>query len=80
MGIMPRWKEWMEYRPAPLELSDSEILEWITEYCKEVVYKLPTPNYLGGFTVQSDDGVKTCAETLRDAVRLAAAKQQEANQ
>ena len=79
MGNIARWAElWTEHRPVPLELSDSEILDWLTEYCEEIVYKLPTPNYLGGFTVKCS-GIKTTCETLRAAVCLAAAKLKEEN-
>jgi len=79
MGHAARWKElWTEHRPDPLNLSDSEILDWQTEYCDEVVYRLPTPNYAGGFTVRCL-GVKTFDPTLRGAICLAAAKWKEAN-
>jgi hypothetical protein len=79
MGKILRWAElWTERRPVPLALSDSEILDWLSEYCEKAVYNLPTRIHSGGFTLTCD-GVETKATTLRGAVCLAAAKHKEAN-
>lgn len=77
---MGRWAElWTEHRPAPLILTDTEILDWLGEYCDQVQYHHPTPEYRGDFIVYSED-IKTSAPTLREAVCLAAAKWEEANE
>lgn len=76
---MRRWAEsWIEHRPAPLILTDTEILDWLGEYCDQAVYNRPTPEYTGGFTLYCND-IKTSAATLRATVCLAAAKWKEAN-
>lgn len=78
-----RWTNWMEswteHRPAPLELSDVEILDWLNEYCDQAVYNRPTSEYVGGFTLYCDE-LKASGATLREAVCLAAAKWREINE
>lgn len=69
---------WTERRPVPLDLTDTEILDWLGEYCDQAVYHRPLPQVVGGFTVYAYDQ-KTTAPTLREAVCMAAAKWQEAN-
>ncbi|MGH8761773.1 MAG: hypothetical protein ACREUR_00885 [Nitrosospira sp.] len=77
---MGRWAElWTEHRPAPLTLTDTEILDWLGEYCDQAVYTRPTAEYLGGFTLYCDE-IKSSASTLREAVCLAAAKLNETNE
>ena len=77
---MGRWAElWIERRPAPLTLTDTEILDWLGEYCDQAVYTRPTPEYTGGFTLYCDE-IKAKGPTLREAVCLAAAKLDEVNQ
>ncbi|MDQ3186271.1 MAG: hypothetical protein M3Q16_07435 [Pseudomonadota bacterium] len=77
---MGRWAElWTEHRPALLNLTDTEILDWLGEYCDQAVYNRPTPEYLGGFTLYCDE-IKASGPTLREAVRLAAAKLNEINE
>ena len=77
---MGRWaKLWTEYRPAPLTLTDTEILDWLSEYCDEAIYNRPTPERRGGFTLYCYD-IQTSAPTLREAVCLAAAKWKEVNE
>jgi hypothetical protein len=80
MGIIERVAEWqrLERRPAPLDLSDKEILDWIDEYCTQAVYNRPTKEVRGGFTVYSDD-IKVTEPTLREAVCAAAAILKEEN-
>jgi hypothetical protein len=78
-----RWTNWMETwterRPAPLDLSDSEILDWLGEYCDQAIYNRPTLQYGGSFTLYFDE-IKTNGPTLREAVCLAAAKWNEVNE
>ena len=78
-----RWTNWMETwterRPAPLNLSDSEILDWLSEYCDQAVYTRPTQQCRGGFTLYCDE-IRSSAVTLREAVCLAAAKWKEVNE
>ncbi|WP_238529779.1 hypothetical protein [Nitrosospira multiformis] len=69
---------WTEHCPAPLDLSDSEILDWLSEYCDQAVYNHPTSQSCGGFTLYCDE-IRSSASTLREAVCLAAAKWREAN-
>lgn len=66
-------QHWTERTPAPLNLTDTEILDWLNEYCDQAVYNRPTPQYRGGFTLYCDNE-KTHNPTLRGAVCLAAAK------
>jgi len=77
-----RWMNWMaawtEHRPAPLDLSDTEILDWLSEYCDQAVYNRPTSQSCGGFILYCDE-IRSSASTLREAVCLAAAKWREAN-
>jgi hypothetical protein len=67
------YTETEETEPLPLNLSDTEILDWMTEYCDQAVYNRPTAQYRGGFTLYCDE-IKTTGETLREAVNKAAAK------
>lgn len=77
---MGRWAElWIEHRPAPLALTDTEILDWLGEYCDQAVYTRPTSEYPGGFTLYCDE-IKSSGPTLREAVCLAAAKLNETNE
>lgn len=80
MGMMDRVVEWnrLERRPAPLNMSDTEVLDWMNEYCTQAVYTRPTAQVCGGFTVYSDD-IKVTKATLRDAVCAAAAQMAEEN-
>lgn len=81
MGIIERVAEWnrLERFPTPLNLTDTEILDWIDEYCTQAVYNRPTKEVRGGFTVYSDD-IKATKPTLREAVCAAAAILKEENE
>lgn len=70
---------WTERRLAPLNLTDTETLNWFVEHCDQAVYNRPTPEYAGGWTLYCED-VKTQAPVFREAVCLAAAKFQEENE
>ncbi|SEN66626.1 hypothetical protein SAMN05216404_10649 [Nitrosospira multiformis] len=78
-----RWMNWMtawtEHRPAPLDLSDTEILDWLSEYCDQAVYTRPTQQCRGRFTLYCAE-IRSSAATLREAVCLAAAKWKEVNE
>ena len=78
LGWYERTAKLYEPRPTPLNLTDTEILDWLGEYCDQALYTRPTPEYRGGFTLYCED-IKTSGETLRIAVCLAAAKLEEAN-
>jgi len=79
MGLIERVAEhWTEHRLVPLDLTDTEILDWLGEYCDKAVYVRSTPNFSGVFSLYSEEG-RTNAPTLREAVCLAAAKQKEVN-
>lgn len=69
---------WIEPRPHPLVMSDTEILNWLNEHLQEVAHSLQTPNYPAGFTVKCY-GMKTKEPSLREAVCMAAAKWDEVN-
>lgn len=69
---------WTEPRPAPKNLGDTEILDWLDEYCDQAVYNRRTTEVRGGFTIYLGDE-KTTAPTLREAVCMAAAKWEQAN-
>ncbi|SEK61240.1 hypothetical protein [Nitrosovibrio tenuis] len=80
VGRQSSWKElWIERHPAPLGLTDTEILDWLGEYCDQAIYNRPTPHYRGGFIVYCNE-IKTSGATLREAVCLAAAKWKEVNE
>ena len=70
---------WVERRPAPLNMTDSQIVDWLGEYCDKAEYTQPTAHSRGGFTIHCADE-KTTEPTLRDAVQMAAAKFKEANE
>lgn len=78
-----RWMSWMaawtEHRPAPCDLSDTEILDWLSEYCDQAIYNRSTPQSCAGFTLHCDE-IRSSAATLREAACLAAAKWKEVNE
>lgn len=80
MGKIERLMDsWIEHRPAPLNLTDAQILDFMDEYVDQLIYTRPTPNAVGGFTLKVYDQ-ETTAHTLRDAACLAAAKWKEVNE
>ncbi len=81
-----RWHEWArdawtEKRPAPLDLSDKEVLDWIGEHAEQAVWSPGTDERTGCWNIYCDefDGPAR-GKTLREAVKLAAAKLKEINQ
>ena len=71
-------KHLTEQRPAPLEMTDTEILDWMNEWSLQMEWNRATPQYNECFTVYGE-GIKGSAPTLREAVCLAAAKLKEIN-
>jgi hypothetical protein len=78
LNFINQWHVVDEPEPAPLDLSDTEILDWLGEFCEQAIYNRPTPQYRGGFIIYCDNK-KTKSPTLRGAVCLAAAKHKAAN-
>lgn len=72
-------EHWTERRPAPLDMTDTEILNWENEYVIDSVRMRPTAHHLGGITLYVSGISPTQGETLREAVCLAAAKFNEIN-
>ena len=78
-----RWHEWArdawtEKRPAPLDLSDKEVLNWIGEHAEQVVWSRGTDEHAGCWNIYCDEFDKpVSAKTMREAVKLAAAKLKE---
>jgi hypothetical protein len=64
----------VEKRPAPLNRTDTERLEWFAEYCDRYDYIKP------GHIITDCDGQKTIAASFRAAIDAAAAKWKEANE
>jgi hypothetical protein len=70
--------ELVEKRPAPLVLSDKEVLDWIGEYAHKAKWMRGTDEYVGHWKLYVDDlGDAVRGDTLRDAVCLAAAMLEE---
>ncbi len=69
-----------EPRPAPLNLTDTEILDFLDEYCYGMTYvhgSIETPRR---FILECEMIGTTKERTIRDAVCLAAAKVKECNE
>lgn len=73
-----RKRELVEKRTEPLEMTDSEIVDWLSEHRERAVYRMPTAMYEGGHEIYFDGGM-VFAPVFRDAVCLAAAKLREVN-
>lgn len=69
---------WTERRPAPLELTDEERLDWFGEHCDKYEYVEPTTANIG-YHVVICGGQRTIEASFRDAIDMAAAKFKEAN-
>jgi hypothetical protein len=69
----------VEQRPAPASLTDTEVLDFVEEYCELVSYVRPTEQYRGGYKLDVDSITPTRGATLREAACLAKAKFDEAN-
>lgn len=84
MGIRAlRWsgwftQAWTKQQPVPLDMTDTEILDWLANECDQAVYTRPTWEVAGGWSIHSGN-IKAKHRQLRDAVCLAAAMWKEAN-
>ncbi|MEO9231600.1 MAG: hypothetical protein ABI216_21980 [Devosia sp.] len=67
-----RKRELVEKRTEPLEMTDSEIIDWVADRCEKHLYRMPTVMYEGGHEIYFDGGM-AFAPIFRDAVCLAAA-------
>ena len=80
MSLSAAYKQhWTEPRVDPLVMDDKEVLDWLSEYCEQVIWNRATPQYNEEFSLYCD-GIRTSAPTIRQAVCLAAGKQKEDNQ
>lgn len=81
MGKLERMfaRDWTEHRPAPLDMSAQEILEWENQYVEQSCKVKATAETTGGIVLYVEGISPTKADTLSDAVRLAAAKLNEVN-
>lgn len=70
--------ELVEKRPAPLEMTDTQRIDWLGEHCDEHKYVKPTKTTVGHHKIICD-GQRTIDASFRDAIDLAAAKFKEAN-
>lgn len=74
-----RWYErTAELLPEPLNLTDTEIIQWQDEYADGVTQVRETRTTPRVFIIECDMITTTRGRTLREAVCLAAAKLQEA--
>lgn len=74
-----RLVELVEHRPAPLNLTDTEILDWLGEYCDGMRHESKCSMLPGRFVIQCYGMDETSGKTLREAVCLAAAKWEKVN-
>ena len=65
----------VERRPVPVKLTDAERYEWLSEYCDVSMFLRASRKFL----IIDCDGRKTIERNLADAVDMAAAKFNEAN-
>jgi hypothetical protein len=70
----------VEKRPAPLDLTEAEQLEFLAEYCSGMQYVAATNDTPQTYIVWSDWFETTRGRTLSDAICLAAAKWKGVNQ
>lgn len=79
--ILDRLAPKLETGSEPEELTDTERLNWLGEYCDldKSRYQWPTTTTNGKFVLYDLLGQKTKENSLRDAIDSAAAKWKEAN-
>ena len=68
--------ELVEKRPAQLEMTDTQRLDWLGEHCDKHEYFKPTQTTIGHHVIICD-GQRTVDASFRDAIDLAAAKLEE---
>ncbi|OJY11810.1 MAG: hypothetical protein BGO99_02665 [Nitrosospira sp. 56-18] len=71
--------ELVEKRPVPLNLTDTEILDFLGEYCTGYRYESACSMLPGRFVIQCYGMDDTSGKTLRESACLAAAKWEECN-
>lgn len=71
-------KHLTEPRPVPLEMTDTEIIDWLNEYCDGYEYLSASMFETSSHTVHFYNETAS-GESLRDAVCLAAAIWKEMN-
>lgn len=74
-----RWHEWFaeawtEKRPAPLQMTDTERLNFLGEYCEKVEYEA------GHYRITDCLGQRTEEVDFREAIDIAAARFYAANE
>jgi hypothetical protein len=69
---------WTEPRPVPEPMTDTEILDWLNEYCDGYEYTYPTKTHNAVFTLNCVD-MTVKGASLREAVEMAAVKWKEVN-
>ena len=68
----------VESRPAPADLSDKEVIDWLDEYGLSAMWNRGTDEKVGHWKIYSDEiGGATTGKTLREAVKRAAAMMEE---
>lgn len=70
----------VERNPAPLNLTDTEVTDWLDEYADLVQQVRATRDTRRVFVIECDMISTTRGGTLREAVCLAAAKLNEVNE
>jgi hypothetical protein len=70
----------VERRPAPLNLTLAEQMEFLSEYCDGYQHVARTPMTPAVFILWGDGFQTTRGKTLSEAICLAAAKLKEANE
>ena len=73
-------RNWTEPLPTPLEMSDTEIVEWLDEYADGVFQVAAATETLRVVIIECEGISTTRRPTLREAVCLAAAKLKEVNE
>lgn len=74
-----RWEGWVEEaltekRPASVEMTDTERLDFLGEYCEKLEYEAKH------YKITDCLGQRTVEANFRDAIDVAAAKYKEANE
>jgi len=79
MTARDNWSRlWTEHRPVPEPMTDTEILDWLNEWCDGYEYTYPTTTQRAVFTLNCVD-MKVKGASLREAVEIAAVKWKEVN-
>jgi hypothetical protein len=73
-------KHWTEPRPAPLNMTDKEILDWLDEMQPKVEWEKGDANHISGVFLDVPEIGRTFAKTVREAVCRAGSKWKEANE